>query len=133
MDRLRENFLNRRQRDSSLWSPDPHTSAIGMNSTSGIIGHLVSSLSLRPPRNGMAEEIIMRNVLMALAAFFSVAPTVSLAQQCSLADFDKGGLRQASETLRPQTNDSKFEWGSDVDPWNGEARVMTRTKRCDKV
>jgi hypothetical protein len=65
----------------------------------------------------------MRNALLALIAVLSMAcsSTIAFSQQCSLADFDKAsppGVRD----ITPPTNDSKFEWGSDVDPWNGQAR-----------
>jgi hypothetical protein len=34
----------------------------------------------------------------------------------------RGGPPPPVKDVTPPTNDSKFEWGSDVDPWNGQAR-----------
>lgn len=66
----------------------------------------------------------MRRASLVFAAVLSVAygATGAFAQQCSLAEFDKGGAPASVRDNTPATNDSKFEWGSDVDPWNGQAR-----------
>jgi hypothetical protein len=65
----------------------------------------------------------MRSALAGFAAVLWMAcNTVSaLAQQCSLADFDKGPPKSVKD-VTPPTNDSKFAWGSDVDPWGTDAR-----------
>lgn len=62
--------------------------------------------------------------LFCFAAAFSVAFSVPFAfgQQCNLADFNRAGPPPPVKDVTPPTNDSKFEWGSDVDPWNGQAR-----------
>jgi hypothetical protein len=65
----------------------------------------------------------MRTVLAAFAAVLCMAfsTTGASAQQCSLASFDKEPPKSVKDTT-PKTNDSEFEWGSDVDPWDGDAR-----------
>jgi len=64
----------------------------------------------------------MRNAIFAAVLSVACSATSAFAQQCSLAEFDKGGPPHSVRDVTPPTNDSKFEWGSDVDPWNGQAR-----------
>ncbi|MGY4305171.1 hypothetical protein ACVIJ6_002414 [Bradyrhizobium sp. USDA 4369] len=67
----------------------------------------------------------MRRVLVCVAAVvsLSVGSVGASAQGCNLGDFGKGGLPPPVRDVTPQTKDSRFEWGSDVDPWNGQARA----------
>lgn len=66
----------------------------------------------------------MRNALAGFAAILWMAFSVvsAFAEQCSLADFDKGPPRSVKDAT-PATSESRFEWGSDVDSWRTEARA----------
>jgi hypothetical protein len=65
----------------------------------------------------------MRSALAVFTAILWMASNVvsAFAQQCSLADFDKGPPISVKD-VTPPTHESKFEWGSDVDRWGAEAR-----------
>jgi hypothetical protein len=64
--------------------------------------------------------MIRASVWVAAPLFF--AATAAFAQHCNLTDFGRGGPPSPVKDVTPATNDSRFEWGSDVDPWNGQAR-----------
>src|ERR1700731_4724088 len=64
----------------------------------------------------------MRSALIAVSTLFSVAYSMTSALACDLAEFDKGGPPPHVNDTTPATSNSMFEWGSDVDPWNGQAR-----------
>jgi hypothetical protein len=66
----------------------------------------------------------MRSALAGFAAIMWMASSVvsAFAEQCTLADFDKGPPNSVKD-ITPPTNQSKFEWGSDVDSWGAEARA----------
>jgi hypothetical protein len=66
----------------------------------------------------------MRSALAGFAAILWMACNVvgAFAEQCSLVDFDKGPPSSVKD-VTPPTNESKFEWGSDVDRWGTEARA----------
>jgi hypothetical protein len=65
----------------------------------------------------------MRNAVFAAVLSVACSVTSAFAQQCSLAEFDKGGPPPSVRDVTPPTNDSKFEWGSDVDPLNGNGQA----------
>jgi hypothetical protein len=66
----------------------------------------------------------MRSALAGFAAILWMACNVesAFAEQCSLADFDKGPPKSVKD-VTPPTSESKFEWGSDVDRWGAGARA----------
>src|SRR5258706_16309019 len=66
----------------------------------------------------------MRSALAVCAGILWMACNIvnAFAEQCSLADFDKGPPPKVKDTT-PPTNQSRFEWGSDVDSWGAEARA----------
>jgi hypothetical protein len=64
----------------------------------------------------------MRSAVFAAVLSVACSATSAFAQQCSLADFDKEKPPASVRDVTPPTNDSKFEWGSDVDPWNGNGQ-----------
>lgn len=64
----------------------------------------------------------MRNASIALTIVLSVAFSLTSAFACDLAGFDRAPPPHVSDTT-PATSNSEFEWGSDVDPWNGNGQA----------